>query len=263
MMNLSEVGALLAALPTGQGLFYAGATGPYFLRPDGSILDKDGIMVAKPSAIGAAAYADHAGYLGQSNPLLGAIEHVDEISSTIPIPYAAGDLWIKENTGADVLYIVSGGNWVESGATLTEAASEPAEPTEGDYWLDTDDETLYKYVTDAFVEVVDVDYIRQATAPTLYPVGYKIVDPTDATISVLNEEMSWESGDPITAKKLYTDGTSFVSVVPAATSGLVGGVTMGFAIPDSEAATVEALVTNFNSLLAILRTSGVLATPAE
>ena len=49
--------------------------------------------------------------------------------------------------------------------------------------------------------------------------------------------------------------------LPAATAEALGGITMGTALADSTAETVGALVTEFNALLAALRTSGVLATP--
>lgn len=49
--------------------------------------------------------------------------------------------------------------------------------------------------------------------------------------------------------------------LPAATAEDLGGIKMGTAIADSTAESVATLVTDFNALLAALRTSGVLATP--
>jgi len=51
----------------------------------------------------------------------------------------------------------SAASWsvVESGMAYTEAAAAPAGPTNGDLWLDTDDEILYQYQTGTWVQVSD------------------------------------------------------------------------------------------------------------
>ena len=46
--------------------------------------------------------------------------------------------------------------------------------------------------------------------------------------------------------------------LPAAATGVLGGVTLAAAVPNSTAPDVATLVTNFNSLLTSLRASGVL-----
>ena len=69
MLNLSEVVALLENLASGKGVFLAGATGPYFVKSDGSILDKDGVQVAKASLLGKKYYDDYAGNF----PLTGVV----------------------------------------------------------------------------------------------------------------------------------------------------------------------------------------------
>ena len=51
----------------------------------------------------------------------------------------------------------SAASWsvVESGMAYTEASAAPAGPTNGDLWLDTDDEILYQYQTGAWIQVSD------------------------------------------------------------------------------------------------------------
>ena len=51
----------------------------------------------------------------------------------------------------------SAASWsvVESGMAYTEASAAPTGPTNGDLWLDTDDEILYQYQTGAWIQVSD------------------------------------------------------------------------------------------------------------
>ena len=210
MLNLSEVVALLENLASGKGVYLAGATGPYFVKADGSILDKDGIQVAKASALGKKYYDDYAGNF----PLTGivpaaqlplATNAVDSVESAKPVAYNEGDYFVKD--GEAELYTVTSGAWVlVTDSALTEAATEPAEPAEGAYWLDTDDDGLFQYVTDAWVEFTTEAVVVAATAPTLYPVGYLLADEDTKKIYE-REAADWDAGTSLAAGKLYTDGT--------------------------------------------------------
>lgn len=205
MANIPE---LVSKLATGDGVYKGDAV---FALADGSFVDADKNAVAPASAIGAAAYAAHPGYMPANTvipyQMLGFMSEVDSVINGLPTIYVDGDFWVKQKTGADELYVAASSAWVLSEATFTEAAtaSAPESPVDGDYWYDTTVSKLYAYVTDAWVEVTEQQYVRAASAPAFYADGYIIAD--QSTKKIYTKSTTWGSGVSLASGKLYTDGT--------------------------------------------------------
>ena len=208
---MSNIAQVIAALAEGKGVYRGDAL---FLMADGQVVDKDGKEVIAANALGAAAYTSFPGYLpsnaslGDENPLSGAIIQVDVVAETKPSIF----YWHWVQAGENKLYDWESGAYVDitDDKNFVESDTEPATPTEGDFWYDTVSEMLMRYETDAFAEIVDA-YISSATEPTVKAVGYTCVDLTLGDIFVaeagLQGSVDWDSGTLLTAGKIYTDGS--------------------------------------------------------
>lgn len=177
MMNLTEVGALLEGLPTGKGLFYAGANGPYFIRADGSILDKDGVMVAKPSEIGAAAYTAHVGYL----PLTANVPAAQLPLATdaargavLAATKGAGDTVVCKIGTDGKLYVPAypADSQYDMTALMVDVDSvesaKPAIYNDDDLWVDEGAAKIYYAAANEWVEITENKVVEQAAEPTVY-----------------------------------------------------------------------------------------------
>ena len=182
MLNLSEVVALLENLASGKGVYLAGATGPYFVKADGSILDKDGVQVAKASALSKKYYDDYAGNF----PLTGVVPaaQIPAPTSTtkggvVAAPKGTGDTVVAKLGSDGKLYV-------------------PTYPTDAQY-----DMTAF---------MVEVDEVSAALPelPVEQDDGYKLADQATKkiyTLATVEETQSWGSGVALAAGKLYTNGT--------------------------------------------------------
>lgn len=168
-------------------------------------------------------------------------------ATTAPAIYAVGDFFVKQNAGADELFVQTANAWVASAAPFSEAAEAPATPTAGDYYYDTATSKLYYCAESTWAEVTNHAYVRAASAPVIYVNGdyfldtdtsdklYKVVTgswveqttmqhiyqataPTLYAVGYLladtdtkkiyeREAADWDSGTSLAAGKLYTDGT--------------------------------------------------------
>ena len=309
MLNLSEVVALLENLASGKGVFLAGATGPYFVKSDGSILDKDGVQVAKASLLGKKYYDDYAGNF----PLTGVVPaaqlpaptdttkggvlaaakgagdtvvaklgtdgklyvptyptdaqydmtpymvDVDEFVTSNPVIYAdddlwvaegaskiykadtnawveitankiimttaaptvyiPGDFWVKQNAGADELFVQTANAWVAHVGTFTEAAAAPEAPApvDGDYYYNTTSSKLFLYVTNTWVEVTTQQVVRAASAPVIYVNGDYFYDTDTGDKLYMLVALSWVEQTTmqhiyvVTAPLFYSDGYKIAS----------------------------------------------------
>lgn len=171
---------------------------------------------------------------------------VAEVAEISPVIYVVGDFWVKQNAGADELFVQTANAWVASAAPFSEAATAPGAPTAGDYYFNTADNKLYYCAVSTWAEVTTKQYVRaasapviyvegdycynqggggellsvqsgawvsaetpcayQASAPTLYPVGYLLADQDTKKIYE-REATDWDAGTSLVAGKLYTDGT--------------------------------------------------------
>lgn len=77
-------------------------------------------------------------------------------------------------------------SWV-NGDVVTAQADEPASPTSGDYWFDTDVDTLYQYNGTAFVAATDVTIVDSEPDASGYNAGDKIYVKNAANIRVCQE----------------------------------------------------------------------------
>lgn len=127
-------------------------------------------------------------------------------AATAPATPTAGDYYY--DTATSKLYYCAVDTWAEvTGHTCVRAAAAPVIYVEGDYFLDTDtSDKLYKVVEGAWVEQTTMQHIYQATAPTLYPLGYLLAD--EDTKKIYEREASdWDAGTALVSGKFYTDGT--------------------------------------------------------
>ena len=208
MKSISEASLEMENLATGKGIFYGY---PLFLQEDGSIIDCNGTQVAKPSTTGAAKYAAFAGYKPNDTvipyQMLPFISEVDSVKSALPTLYVDGDFWVKQNAGADELFVQTANAWVAHVGTFTEAAAAPEAPApvDGDYYYNTTSSKLFLYVTDTWVEVTTQQVVRAATAPAFYDDGYVLADQN--TKKIYTKDTTWGEGVSLASGKLYTDGT--------------------------------------------------------
>lgn len=180
MLNLSEVVALLENLASGKGVYLAGATGPYFVKADGSILDKDGVQVAKASALGKKYYDDYAGNF----PLTGVVP-----AAQLPTPTdttKGGVLAATKGSGDTVVAKLGpdGKLYVPTYPADTQydmtpfmvnvdsvESSKPIAYNDGDIWVDEGAAKIYIATDDVWVEVTANKVIEATTAPAIYAVG--------------------------------------------------------------------------------------------
>lgn len=167
-------------------------------------------------------------------------------ATAAPTVYVVGDFFVKQNEGADELFVQTANAWVAHVGTFSEAETAPETPTDGDYYYNTTSSKLFKYVTDAWVEVTDNQVVRAETAPVIYVNGdyfldtdtsdklYKLVTGSwveqttmqhiyqataplfyadgyivadQSTKKVYTKDETWGDGVAMAAGKLYTDGT--------------------------------------------------------
>ena len=171
MLNLSEVYALLENLSNGKGAFYGA---PVFLQSDGSLVNEDGILVAKASEMGKSYYDNFAGFVSAGQLPTGTVR-----GGIIADAKGSGDT-IPCKIGTDgKLYV-------------------PTYPADAQYDMT------------ALMVVVDEVAAALPGLPVAHDDGYRLADQTTEkiyTLATVAEEQTWGSGVALAAGKLYTDGT--------------------------------------------------------
>nr|MCS5590603.1 hypothetical protein [Candidatus Thioglobus sp.] len=149
-----------------------------------------------------------------------------EVSGTVKATSFSGDGSnlsgidaLPSQTGSSGKYLGTDGStatWstVEAGMGYTEASSAPSSPTNGDIWLDTDDEILYQYQSSNWVQIADDG--------TVQGLGNLTTKGDIEAFSTTQERLAVGTNDQIlTADSTATHGVAWKD---AAGGGGVGGI---------------------------------------
>ena len=211
---------------------------------------------------------------GTGKPQDNATKNVITRSATAPTSPTDGDVWVDTSTTPNVIKIRNAGAWeisanyvtqgthigVDNGATkntVTYSGTEPASPTNGDIWVETDVTPVVTRVRISDAWQVSANYTTQGTDigvengadVTSVIDGLKEININyDYTSTILTNELPRD-----VSYKLMKNGSAISSSVTWSVTTIVGSITASI----SGSGTGVLSITAFNSASATLRIQAV------